>query len=96
MFDGRHCTLTDLDLLILKTNQFRQLIKKNNGKDLSVIEKQINAYIDLINNFDGDIANKLKRQIYDNQNDYEKILMVIGENIDVLKKNVYVDIYEHQ
>lgn len=84
MFDGRHCTQKDLDLLLKET---KKLKKHRQNPD------KINSFLDFVARFDRDIADKMRRQITSFPNDVERI---IDTNISSLIQNVTVDIYEHQ
>ena len=84
MFDGRHCTQKDLDLLLKETKNIK---KHQQNPD------KINSFLDFVARFDRDIADKMRRQITSFPNDVERI---IDTNISSLIQNVTVDIYEHQ
>ena len=84
MFDGRHCTQKDLDLLLKETKNIK---KHQQSPD------KINSFLDFVARFDRDIADKMRRQITSFPNDVERI---IDTNISSLIQNVTVDIYEHQ
>lgn len=84
MFDGRHCTQKDLDLLLKETKNIK---KHHQNPD------KINSFLDFVARFDRDIADKMRRQITSFPNDVERI---IDTNISSLIQNVTVDIYEHQ
>ena len=84
MFDGRHCTQKDLDLLLKETKNIK---KHQQNPD------KINSFLDFVARFDRDIADKIRRQITSFPNDVERI---IDTNISSLIQNVTVDIYEHQ
>lgn len=84
MFDGRHCTQKDLDLLVKETKNIKKY-PQNPDK--------INSFLDFVARFDRDIADKMRRQISSFPNDVERI---IDSNISSLIQNVAVDIYEHQ
>lgn len=86
MFDRRHCTQKDLDLLNKETNRIKEAIALNDYSGLD-------AYLSLIERFDFDIANHLRRQI--EINDSKIIVSLIDRDIDILKQNIFVDIYEH-
>ena len=88
MFDGHHCTKRELDLLLDKTERIITLISNNNLKE-------INEYLSFIERFDFDIAQKMRKEIKDSNEDIEKIKTSITNNTNVLKQNVLVDIYEH-
>lgn len=89
MFDGRHCIKQDLILLDKETNRIVLLLDNN---DLSV-EGHLKTYIQFISRFDMDIAGNISRRIKDKNN--QEIKSTILDNIEVLRQNVIVDIYEH-
>ena len=84
MFDGRHCTQKDLDLLVKETKNVKKYLQNSD---------KINSFLDFVARFDRDIADKMRRQITSFPNDVERI---IDSNISSLIQNVTVDIYEHQ
>ena len=90
MFDNRHCTQKDLDNLIDKTNKVL-LCLKNDAK----VDKRINAYIEYVSRFDSEIAFMMKKEIQSLESNQEKA-EAIKRNVDKLKQNILVDIYEHQ
>ena len=87
MFDGRHCTQKDLNLLSRKTKEI--IFSISNG-DLS----NLDVYISFIARFDKDIEATLRSQIR-NAKDNLAIIQIINRNINELKQNVIVDINEH-
>lgn len=87
MFDGRHCTQKDLDLLIRKTKEI--IFSISNG-DLS----KLDVYFSFVARFDKDIEATLSSQIR-NAKDNSSIIQIINRNINELKQNVIVDINEH-
>ena len=89
MFDGRHCTKQDLILLDKETDKIVLLLDNN---DLS-IEVHLKIYLQFISRFDMDIACNISRRIKDKNN--QEVKRIILDNIEVLRQNVIVDIYEH-
>ena len=89
MFDGRHCTKTDLALL---ENETKCILDEISHKNLA----KLNYFIKFIARFDNEIADKMSRQIMLADSDISKIQTIIIQNIDMLKQCVIVDIYEHQ
>ncbi len=85
MFDGRHCTYKDLELLRKETFK----IKSNLNSP-----KEIEKYLKLVERFDFDIANKISREIKNQPS--EMILSIINKNIELLEQNIIVDINEHK
>lgn len=94
MFDGRHCTQKDLDLLIKETNRVESILKKNIEKREKIVELQ--RFLQFLRRFDEQIANNLKTQIDRANSDESEIIRAIECNVQELKQNVIVDIYEHQ
>ena len=94
MFDGRHCTQKDLDLLIKETNRVESILKKNKEKSEKIVELQ--RFLQFLRRFDEQIANNLKAQIDRANSDESEIIRAIESNVQELKQNVIVDIYEHQ
>ena len=91
MFDGRHCTNKDLDLLIKETNQIKRKILQNSQKN-----EDLQSFLTFINRFDDQIGQQLKIDISDCSTDCARIVHAIDKSIDELKRNVLVDIYEHK
>ena len=87
MFDGRHCTQKDLDLLMKKTNEIMFSIS---NEDISGLD----VYLSFIARFDRDIESTMRSQIR-YAKDTASILNIIHRNINELKQNVIVDINEH-
>ena len=87
MIDGRHCTKKDLDLLVKETKKIKKSLQN---------PTKIANFLDLVERFDKDIADKLRRQIDASNGDYQKIEQAIEDNINALIQNVYVDMLEHQ
>ena len=94
MFDGRHCTQKDLDLLIKETNRIESILKKNIEKSEKIVDLQ--RFLQFLRRFDEQIANNLKAQIDRANSDESEIIRAIESNVQELKQNVIVDIYEHQ
>lgn len=94
MFDGRHCTREDLNLLVKETNKIKLLIEKNPLK----IEKNedLRCFLAFLSRFDASIAIKLEMQVDTANGDCERIINAINACVDELKQNIIVDIYEHQ
>ena len=94
MFDGRHCTKRDLDLLVEETNKIKLSIAKNSensGKNEDLLR-----FFLFLSRFDTSIAEELEQQINASNDNYESIIKAIDIKVDELKQNVIVDIYEHQ
>lgn len=89
MFDVRHCTYRDYDLLVVETEKVLTSLY-NKDKD------KIDEFIKLIARFDINIAKDLSRDIKIAGDDYQKIARIITHHTDELKQNVLVDIREHQ
>lgn len=85
MFDGRHCTNKDLNLLIKETNNVKAYPSKEN----------VDVFLKLINRFDKDIADNLSIKLKNVLNE-DKIRQIIDSNINELIQSVVVDINEHQ
>ena len=88
MFDGRHCTKEDLDLLVDNTNKVLSELSKGDKNGLE-------RFLKLIDRFDVEVSRRIRYQIKD-VDDSEKIKRIISNNIDELKQNVLVDINEHR
>ena len=94
MFDGRHCTKRDLDLLVKETNKIKLLIannSENSGKN-----EDLQRFLAFLHRFDTSIANELENQISNAHGDCERIIKAIDIKVDELKQNIIVDINEHQ
>ena len=94
MFDGRHCTKRDLDLLVKETNKIKLSIAKNNEN--SGKNEDLQRFFLFLSRFDTSIAEELEQQINASNDNYESIIKAIDIKVDELKQNVIVDIYEHQ
>ena len=88
MFDGKHCTKEDLDLLVLNTNNVLNALSEGDRSGLD-------SFLKLIDRFDVEVSRRICYQIKD-VNDIEKLKRIISNNIDELKQNVLVDINEHR
>ena len=88
MFDGKHCTKEDLDLLVLNTNNVLNALSEGDRSGLD-------SFLKLIDRFDVEVSRRICYQIKD-VNDVEKLKRIISNNIDELKQNVLVDINEHR
>ena len=94
MFDGRHCTKRDLDLLVKETNKIKLSIAKNSEN--SGKNEDLQRFFLFLSRFDTSIAGELEQQINASNDNYESIIKAIDIKVDELKQNVIVDIYEHQ
>lgn len=92
MFDGRHCTKEDLNLLIKETNRVKLSLAQKDEE----VDRFIKRYLELVNRFDQDIADKMRAEIKIASNDYGKIIKIIEKHFEVLEQNIIVDIYEHR
>ena len=94
MFDGRHCTKRDLDLLVEETRKIKSYIEKNT--EISKKNEDLQRFFLFLSRFDTSIAEELEQQINASNDNYESIIKAIDIKVDELKQNVIVDIYEHQ
>ena len=94
MFDGRHCTERDLNMLVKETNKIKLFIAKNSENKEKKPELQ--RFFLFLSRFDTSIAEELEQQINASNDNYESIIKAIDIKVDELKQNVIVDIYEHQ
>ena len=94
MFDGRHCTKRDLDLLVKETNKIKLSIAKNSEN--SGKNEDLQRFFLFLSRFDTSIAEELEQQINASNDNYESIIKAIDIKVYELKQNVIVDIYEHQ
>ena len=94
MFDGRHCTKRDLDLLVEETRKIKSYIEKNT--EISKKNEDLQRFFLFLSRFDTSIAEELEQQINTSNDNYESIIKAIDIKVDELKQNVIVDIYEHQ
>ena len=94
MFDGRHCTEIDLNMLVKETNKIKLFIAKNSENKEKNPELQ--RFIAFLRRFDTQTADLLQEQIASLNNDYVLINQYIDRCVEELKQNVIVDIYEHQ
>ena len=94
MFDGRHCTERDLNMLVKETNKIKLSIAKNSEN--SGKNEDLQRFFLFLSRFDTSIAKELEQQINASNDNYESIIKAIDIKVDELKQNVIVDIYEHQ
>lgn len=94
MFDGRHCTERDLNMLVKETNKIKLSIAKNSEN--SGKNEDLQRFFLFLSRFDTSIAEELEQQINASNDNYESIIKAIDIKVDELKQNVIVDIYEHQ
>lgn len=93
MFDGRHCTYKDLDLLNKETEKMISVLRNENDE---IIKKQIHVFLNLIKRFDAGIAYDMQRQITMANNDRKRIESIVIYHTNTLVQNVIVDINEHR
>ena len=84
MFDGRHCTYKDLELLRKETQKVKESLSD---------ELEIEKYLKTIERFDKDIAEKMRLKI--TNSNPEMALKIIEQNVEILERNIIVDINEH-
>ena len=94
MFDGRHCTNKDLDLLVKETNKIKQILLKNTEKCEK--NEDLQCFLTFIKRFDEQIAHQLEIDVSIAGTDCERIVNAIDKYTNELKRNVQVDILEHQ
>ena len=94
MFDGRHCTNKDLNLLVKETNKIKQILLKNTEKCEK--NEDLRCFLAFIRRFDEQIAHQLEIDISIAGTDCERIVNAIDKYTNELKRNVQVDILEHQ
>ena len=92
MFNGRHCIPSDYKLLENATSKYIFILEK---KSEHAFDSELNLFIDLIKQFDADIAEHLRVKIFFNKGNYEKCISIVKDETDELKRNVLVDIREH-
>ena len=90
MFDGRHCTYQDLELLKKETNKIRLLVAQNDFDYKLLLE-----FVRFIERFDEGIASKMRFQFECADKDVDKIKTIIESNVDTIVQSVIVDINEH-
>lgn len=93
MFDGRHCTKKDLNVLIKETDKILLLISSDIDDDKK--KSDLINFINLIKRFDIQIGDTLLNKINNSKDDYIKIKNDISICVEELKRNIIVDIYEH-
>ena len=91
MYKGRHCIESDYRLLVKETDNIISLLSSDVDTYSSLVR-----YIDFIEDFDEDIANKIRFHLKKDNLDKTKMIRVITRYIDELKQNVIVDIQEHR
>ena len=85
MFDGRHCTNKNLDLLLKETKKVKA----------GVSSFELENYLKLIERFDKEIADRLRIDI-ERSSKEENVIKAIDKNINELIQNIIVDINEHK
>ena len=92
MFDQRHCTKKDLNLLIKETDKIKKcLVDKNSKNEGKNAELQ-----SFLARFDSNLADKTKEEIEAANGDYQRIERAIVDNVEILKQYIEVDIFEHE
>ena len=90
MYLGRHCNISDYQLLERTSKEFLLIINRDN-LDL----KDLNSYLKIFSNFDFDISSKIRMCLEKLSTEKDKYLSKITNRLDELKNNVLVDIHEH-
>lgn len=91
MFDNRHCTNKDLDLLNKETTKIKQKMLQNTEKT-----DDLQSFLAFIKRFDEQIGTQLENDISKSEQDCVRIINAIDKYVNELKRNVIVDIYEHK
>ena len=90
MYQGRHCTYNDYQLLEKISQEFLSILKRDDF-DMSEIEYHLNTYSD----FDFSIASKIRTYLEKIDSDRIGAILKITPLLEELKSNVLVDIREH-
>lgn len=90
MYQGRHCSINDYQLLETISKDFLSFINRDNI-DLN----QLDRYLKIFSDFDFDISSKIRMCLEKLSTDKDKYLSKITNLLDELKNNVLVDIREH-
>lgn len=90
MYQGRHCSINDYQLLETISKDFLSFINRDNI-DLN----QHDRYLKIFSDFDFDISSKIRKCLEKLSTDKDKYLSKITNLLDELKNNVLVDIREH-
>ena len=91
MFNNRHCTYSDYRLLVTSSDHFLSLLNTNDKDYL----ENLDSFLDLIRQFDNDIASQIYVVMVDIKLNKEQKYIRVSEIIESLKRNVLVDIQEH-
>ena len=94
MFNGRHCSISDYELLVRETESYLATLKRKDNDAFSIY---LDRFIDLVNQFDSSIGESLKRKIlvHKEKEEFEIVERIVKESLEPLKRNVLVDIQEH-
>ena len=92
MYNGRHCTQQDYEVLVRETEKLLEMLKA-----IELVEQcpELKKYFNLVERFDAEIANKLRFHLSKDKIPVSKMIEIITRYIDELKQNVLVDIKEH-
>lgn len=90
MYQGRHCSINDYQLLETISKDFLSFINRDN-----IDLKQLDRYLKIFSDFDFDISSKIRMCLEKLSTDKDKYLSKITNLLDELKNNVLVDIREH-
>ena len=90
MYQGRHCTYNDYQLLENISAEFLLIINRDNFNNY-----EVEMHLDTFSDFDIDISNKIRTNLEKLDLDKEVVINKIANLLNELKSNVLVDIREH-
>ncbi len=95
MYQGRHCSYIDYELLERASSRYLMLL---NNRDSGAFLTEQDNFISVINDFDYNLASKLKEELLlaKENNRWDLAINAVNKYINELKNNVLVDIREHQ
>lgn len=90
MYQGRHCNYSDYQLLENSSQNFLQIINRDNF-DISEVEKYLSTFSD----FDFELSSKIRMYLNKINDDRSGAITKIAHLLNELKNSVLVDIREH-
>ena len=90
MYQGRHCTSSDYQLLEQLSQEFLNLLNRDNFNI-----DELDYYISTFSDFDFDLSSKIRIYLNKIDDDRSGVINKITHLLDELKNNVLVDIREH-
>lgn len=90
MYQGRHCTSSDYQLLEQSSQEFLNLLNRDNFNI-----DELDYYISTFSDFDFSLASKIRTYLEKMGSDRNVTIIKITNLLEELKSNVLVDLREH-